>query len=175
MGIQVSGVVESKSKKGNSIKVDGEWYGTFNASDLPAEWKDNVTFEYNMDKTGRYRNIVKGSVKVLDSAGASAVTGAGAAPRSNNLLGVELGHASNLAMRVTEQMAWSQEDLGGQEFWKAFVKNTDTAFKIMKSLRARYEEEGKAPIATEEEEEVVVIKPDATPDVSLEANIEDLF
>ena len=108
----VSGVVESKSKKGNSIKVDGEWYGTFNASDLPAEWKDNVTFEYNMDKTGRYRNIVKGSVKVLDSAGASAVTGGGAAPRSNNMLGVELGHASNLAMRVTEQMPQGGPGLG---------------------------------------------------------------
>lgn len=62
--IPVSGVVESKSNNGKSIKVNGEWFGAFSPATLTfVNRGDEVSFTYAKDKTGQYNNI-KGAVTV---------------------------------------------------------------------------------------------------------------
>lgn len=133
---KVTGVVESKSRKGNSIKVDGEWYGTFSAADLNnVEWKDSVEFMWDYDKTGKYKNI-KGKVTKTDGATSSPPSGRGKA--NNYSLGVELGHASNLAMRMMEQLDYEYE-VGSADWYKAFIEFTNKNYKVMSALRAQHE------------------------------------
>lgn len=137
---EVMGVVESKSRKGNSIKVDGEWYSTFSAVDLPAEWKDTVSFQWEPDKSGRYKNIKKGTVKVLSSGGNSGTQTSGGKTWSN--LGVELGHASNTARDIC--LAIHGSKAGSDEFYKDFVEHTEKVFVVMKELRTKHEQAEKA-------------------------------
>ena len=126
----IAGKVESKSRKGNSIKVDGNWYGVFAAADLDhVNWKDDVKFSYEVK--GDYRNI-KGPV-VTTAGGASAPSGGGKVVNGN--LGVELGHASNLAMRMMEQAGTAP--VGTTDYYKQFAEYTVDMYKVMQGLRAK--------------------------------------
>ena len=128
----LSGKVESKSKKGNSIKVDGEWYSTFSSDDLDhVEWKDDVVFNWELAK-GKYRNI-KGKVRVSGSGAGTASPAASKGGWSNT--GVELGHAANLAMRMMEQ--GTPPTVGTPEYYKQFLKYTEDMYKLMKGVRAK--------------------------------------
>ena len=136
------GTIASKSKKGNSMKGDdGEWYSLFSAEDFVGEWKDTVDFLWEYDKTGKYRNIKKGTMKVT-SAGAAGLPSH--VPYSN--LGVELGHASNVAKDMAIAKFKSTE-VGSPEFYKFWMDTTQDVYAMMKGLRARYEEKG-AEVAT---------------------------
>lgn len=139
----VKGVVESKARNGSSIKVDGEWYGTYKGKGLESvNWKDTVEFLYEMDKSGKYRNI-KGAVKVLG--GGAPSSGGGVSAPSNgggyNNLGVELGHASKLAMDLAICIHGGNE-IGGREFYKTWLEHTEKVYECMKKLR---EKVGKPP------------------------------
>ena len=130
------GSVASKSKKGNSMKGDdGEWYSLFAAEDFKGEWKDQVEFLWEYDKSGKYRNIKKGSMKVTGDSGSSYTP-----PKKFNNLGVELGHAANLAMTLT--LAGDFEP-GSKDMYKFWMEHTDNVYKMMKGIRARYEEPAK--------------------------------
>ena len=137
---KVTGVVESKSRKGNGIKVNGEWYSTYSAADLNhIEWKDSVEFLY--EQKGKYRNI-KGKVEKTASGG-GAPSGTRSLPASGgggySSIGVELGHAANLAMRMMEQAAAESERVGSPEYYKQFVTYTTDMYKVMKAIRAKVE------------------------------------
>lgn len=74
---EVTGIVETKNRKGNGIKVNGEWYNSFNP--LACDFKDEVSFrvkEKPDGKGGAYRNIA-GDVKVLSG---TVVGGGGGSP-----------------------------------------------------------------------------------------------
>jgi hypothetical protein len=165
---KVSGVVESKSKKGNSIKVNGEWYSVFSPADMPAEWKDDVDFLWEADKTGKYRNIKKGTIRVggSGSVGGGGAPSAAGKPYSN--LGVELGHASNVA----KDMAIAKfpvEEIGGTEFYRWWIDETQNVYKMMKGLRAKFEDTPvPAPSLPKPVEELVLRT--ASP-----ATVDDLF
>lgn len=136
----IEGVVQSKSRKGNSIKVNDEWYSCYSPSDLAhVNWKDSVEFKYVMK--GEYRNI-KGEVKKLSAE--SSGGGSTAQPWSN--IGVEIGHASNLAMRMMEQQQALEGDLstkvGSPEYFQEFTLNTLNVYKVMKAIRSKVESVG---------------------------------
>lgn len=135
---KVTGVVESKSRKGNGIKVEGEWYSTFSAADLNhIEWKDSVEFLY--EQKGKYKNI-KGKVEKTASGG-GAPSGTRSLPASGggySSVGVELGHAANLAMRMMEQTEYEYA-VGSPEYYKNFVSYTTDMYKVMKAIRAKVE------------------------------------
>jgi hypothetical protein len=143
---KISGVVESKSRKGNSIKVGGEWYSCFNASDLNhVIWKDSVEFMYV--QKGQYRNI-KGKVEILAGGGGASSSGGGGSRSAGGYsnLGVELGHASNLAMKVMEQMVTvSDIQVGSADYYTQFIEQTEKMYTIMKGIRGKYEAEDAKP------------------------------
>jgi hypothetical protein len=157
----VSGVVASKSRKGNSIKVGDDWYSTFNASDLShVNWKDTVSFSYVLK--GEYRNI-KGKVKI---------TATDDSPKSKggySNLGVELGHASKLAMDMSTHK-FAADDVGSPEFYKFWMNETQTIHKAMSALRTRMAE----PKA-EAKEEVIVKKTEPEDTPTMAVTEEDLF
>lgn len=133
----VKGNVASKSRKGNSIKVNDDWYSCYSASDLDhVNWKDDVEFMY--EQKGKYKNI-KGDVTVTSKGGSSGGSKPSGGGGYNNT-GVELGHASNLAMRMMEQ-GWVNEAgpaaVGSPEYYKQFAEYTMGMYKVMKMLRGK--------------------------------------
>ena len=145
---KVAGKVESKSRKGNSIKVNGDWYSTFKAEDLShVEWKDEVEFLY--EQKGQYKNI-KGRVTKTGSSGgasnASNNSGGGGNRGGYSSVGVELGHAANLAMRMMEQVEEGVSPIvGTPEYYKQFIEYTESMYKVMKAVRAKVESGGESP------------------------------
>jgi len=72
----VTGVVQAV-KDGKRLQINGDWYGSFNpVGNVNAG--DNVTFNWEMDKTGKYRNI-KGAVSVVAGAPNPVSSGGGVA------------------------------------------------------------------------------------------------
>ncbi len=70
----VTGVVQAV-KDGKRLQVNGDWYGSFNpVGNVNAG--DNVTFNWEPDKTGKYRNI-KGAVTVVAGASNPVSSGGG--------------------------------------------------------------------------------------------------
>lgn len=78
----INGVVESVSRTGKQIKVNGEWYGAFAPASLNgAAAGSTVRFTSVKSKDGQYNNI-KGSVTVVGGGAATPAAGEGSAPRS---------------------------------------------------------------------------------------------
>lgn len=135
------GVVEAVSTKYGkfSVLLDDVWYATKMewCDDTSIQKGDTVQFD---DGGGKFLK------KVKKLSGGSGGSGGSALPfaKSHSNLGVELGHASKLGM---DMALASDTPVGTPEFYKAFIENTENVYKIMKSLRAKYEggEEKAAP------------------------------
>lgn len=132
----MSGNVEAKSKKGNSIRLGDDWFGVFSASDLEhVNRGDDVVFNWEASKCGNFKNI-KGKVRI--STGASPAGGAKPKSGGYSNTGVELGHASNLAMRMMEQtLVGSNLDIGSADYYRKFLRYTEEMYKLMKGVRAK--------------------------------------
>ena len=154
----VKGIVASKSRKGNSIKVGDDWFSTFKSEDLDhVNWKDEVEFMY--ETKGKYKNI-KGRVEV--KSGGSAPVESKGGGYSN--LGVEIGHASNLAMRMMEQGDFKDE-VGSAWYFKRFAEYTKDMYKVMQVIRKNIERgdnEDKEPVKTK-------------PKVEADVDMDDIF
>ena len=130
----VTGQVEAISTKYGkfSIMVNDNWYGT------KAEWapspQPNRGDVVEFDDGGK--NYLK-KLRIKSSGGSSAGSPAGGGKKFSTL-GVELGHAANLAMEVTLVQVHPERE---EEFWKAFDRNTDIAYKLMQRKREMYEAE----------------------------------
>lgn len=133
----VNGVVEGVSTKFEGkvgILVNGKWYNTkteWAPSPLPNKG-DNVSF----DDGGK--NFIK---KLKVTGGAPAAGSGGGYGKAN--IGIEVGHASNLAMRMMEQWV-NQETLddnwiGSEEYFKMFTDNTLTIYRLMQGIRKSVE------------------------------------
>ena len=109
----VSGVVQ-EVKDGKRVKIQGEWYGSFNPiGDVNAG--DTVTFDWAPDKTGKYKNI-KGAVNVVSRGGSGGVAqSGGASPTGNRELVIvrqnALAHATALVVAAGVDDAWKAQDL----------------------------------------------------------------
>lgn len=125
----ISGVVDAVRKDRKGLCINDVWYSSWDA--LTCNKGDEVVF--NSVAKGRFNNI-KGKVNVASSGGGgSASRGPSGGGYSN--LGVELGHASNLAMRMMEQEKWDVEMVGSKEYFSAFTKYTMDVYKVMKHIR----------------------------------------
>lgn len=163
MTSQVTGVVEAKAIKGmnTSILIGGEWYSSYKGAGLASVEKGStVDFLWKPDVKGMgFKNIIASTVKNLGGpttpVGAASTGKAYTPParKEYSTLGVELGHASNLAMEMCLGMPGVAP--GSDEFYKAWVHHTDKIFTIMQKIRAS--KEGVAAPAA------VVAKP-ATPE-----------
>jgi hypothetical protein len=147
----VKGLVENVSTKWDkySIQVNGAWYGT------KMEWAhvqpskgDLVEFD---DGGGKYTKNLSIVTKGAGGTYGSPKPSAGGKGGYSNL-GVELGHAANLAIQIA--LAGGTE-AGSTDFYKAFAQNTRKCYAIMKGLREEFENPAETPEATEE---VVVMK-----------------
>jgi hypothetical protein len=144
----VTGQVDAVRKDGKGLCIDDVWYSSWDG--LQVSKGDTVVFNYV--KKGQYNNI-KGKVRV--SSGGPAPSSSAPAKKDFNL-GVEMGHASNLAMRMMEQTLMhsfppEQEqalEVGSDEYFRKFMEYTDNIYEIMKRMKDR-----KAKANQQEEEE----------------------
>jgi hypothetical protein len=127
----VKGKVESKSRKGNSIKVGGEWFSTYKADDLNhVNWKDSVEFLWDFDKSGEYKNI-KGVVTLIGDSGSK---GTDSPKGGYNPIGVEVGHAWNSAIQVA-LAKMDKKSYGNDDFYKFVIEHTEKIYTINKSIK----------------------------------------
>ena len=158
----MTGVVSAVKRDGKALCIDETWYSSWDPIS-GVNKGDNVMFNYQ--QKGRYNNI-KGKVRVT---GSSPSAGSPQRATSNNYnLGVELGHASNLAMRMMEQnnaSASAAPAVGSEEYYKQFMMYTENMYEVMKRIRKVKEQQL-------EKEELATHKSD-TPDV--EGDDEDIF
>ena len=164
----VAEVVMNPNKWGKiSICVDGNWYST---DPKYVKWAipnsgDEVSFDSG--GTGKYLNnltiVGKGSG---DPAKSSPAKGG----YSN--LGVELGHASNVAKDMANTF-FSETEIGSEEWYTYWVEHTQKVYATMKKLRAAYEE---APSTKSEDSDVVVITGAGKPSsATTAAEVADVF
>lgn len=158
----VRGTVEGHHDKWDkwNILVNGSWYNT------KLEWakvKPVTGDEVEFDDGGR--NYTK-QLKIVSKgpggpAASSAPAKSGGKTWSN--VGVEVGHATNLAMTVTLKRYKDNEgEIGTETFYKDFVAQTDKIYQITKALRERYEAGPKSSDFTPpkvEDDEVVLKEP----------------
>jgi hypothetical protein len=151
----VTGVVEGVSTKYDkySVLVGGTWYATkMEWATVKPERGDLVSFD---NKGAKFLNNVKITSKA-GYAGANAAAGGSSgssSPPKNFNLGVELGHASNLAMRITERKWGDIDDV--TSFLDDWEGITQSVYARMQRLRKMYEEgavqaEGKAAYVKDE-------------------------
>jgi hypothetical protein len=141
----VTGTVASKARNGTSIKIGEDWFGSFKGKGLEAiEQGHSVQVDWDYDKTGKYKNIK--TVSVLGGAAVArpAVASSGGGGYSN--LGVELGHASKLAMDLALAMH-DPRNVGDDDFYADWIKHTRKVYKAMTALRAEMSKPVDAPAA----------------------------
>jgi hypothetical protein len=96
----ITGNVESMRRDRKGIKVGGEWYSAFNASQLDnVEWKDDIEFEYT--EKGSYKNI-KGDARKVGGGSSAPASAFKSSVKSSGYssAGVEVGHAWNSAVQI---------------------------------------------------------------------------
>lgn len=108
----MTGVVQAV-KDGKRVQINGDWYGSFNPiGNVNAG--DNVTFNWDMDKTGKYRNI-KGAVNVVAGAPSPVSSGGGVvATGGRDLIIVRqnaLAHATALVVASGVSDVWSAQSV----------------------------------------------------------------
>jgi hypothetical protein len=133
---EVTGVVEAVSTKFDkySIMVNDKWYGT------KMEWakiKPNKGEVVTFDDGGK--NYLK-NVKVT---GVSDSVPSSGGKKTWSNLGVELGHASNIARDIC--LAKHGKMAGSDEFYKDFIEHTEKVFAVMKELRKSHEAPSTVP------------------------------
>lgn len=138
--MKVQGVVEARKDNANGIGIviDGTWYNSYKGKGLKGVNKgDKIRFEFT--KKNGFNNIDADTIQVK-KAESSGTSGGNAGQKDNtnrpafSQLGVELGHAANLAMQMTLHMK-SAEHFTVDE-WE---RNTVDLFLRMKDLRQRAE------------------------------------
>ena len=106
----ITGVVQAV-KDGKRVQVNGDWYGSFNPIGN-VNTGDNVTFNWEPDKSGKYRNI-KGTVNVV--AGSAPSTGSSSAPSGGRELSImrqnALAHATALVVASGVSDVWDSQGL----------------------------------------------------------------
>jgi hypothetical protein len=144
-----------------AVLVDGNWYGTgldqVNFT-IPAKG-DMITF--NGGKTGKYLNAVKivsSGHEVAEyehGAGGSPKT-AGSAPRAApakatgggySTLGVEIGHASNIASAMA-MAKFKPDEVGSASYYHFFLEHTQQVYRMVKGLKEKIVD-GSSPVPPE--------------------------
>jgi hypothetical protein len=157
----VTGVVEvamNPNKFGKfAMLVDEVWYST-DPSWLPTkpEKGDTVTFDNGGKKY--IKNLT------ITGKGGLGKTHSPAAKGGYSNLGVELGHASNVAKDMANKF-YKDADIGSEDWYIYWMEHTQKVYKVMGKLRKKFEEP--------EEEKVVVMEKKAEP-ASI-SELDDIF
>jgi hypothetical protein len=137
----VKGTVEKVARNGG-IMVNGDWYSSFKGKDTTVKGiaiGNAVTFEWTPDTKGLgYKNIKSLTITGGAPADPLGTMAATATPMRISTLGVELGHASKLAMDMSIAYFTTYEgsaEIGSEDFYKFWIQNTDKVFKAMSALR----------------------------------------
>jgi hypothetical protein len=170
----VKGLVENVSTKYDkySVQVNGTWYNTkMEYAKVKPNKGDLVEFDDGGAKFTKNMKIV--------TAGAGGVYGSpkpSAGKGSYSSLGVELGHAANLAMQMAlAEAKTSSLEIGSTAFYKEFVTHTRKVKAIMQGLRDEFEGATSAlPVEPADEEVVVLTTKTTEPDVE-KVDVTDLF
>ena len=153
---EVTGTVEvamNPNKYGKfSILVNEKWYNT------NPEWivnkpvkGDTVIFD-DGGKTYIKNLRITGGSHGHSPAPAKAATG------GYSTLGVELGHAANIATQMAIN-SFTASEMGSTEYYDFFVTHTEKVFEIMSALKYKHTHKVELPKAT-------VLAPVATDDVA---------
>ena len=168
----VTGTVEAAlipNKWGkNSILVGEVWYSTdpkYMTGDIPR--KGDVV-EFDSGKTGKYINNL-----TVTSKGAGSDSSAKSAGGGYSNLGVELGHASNVAKDMANTY-FAGKAAGSDEWYKYWVTHTEKVYTVMKKLRAKHEAPVVSPVGTDDVVVLAKAKPSSKP-VETADEIEDIF
>lgn len=148
----LTGTVASKARNGSSIKIGDDWYGAFKGKGLETvEQGHTVQIEWDFDKTGKYRNIK--SVMVVGGTARPAQAAGGSSGGGYSNLGVELGHASKLAMDMVLNMS-DPRNVGDDDFYSEWIKHTRKVYKSMHALRTEFSKPQEAAPAEVAEESI---------------------
>jgi len=164
---QVRGVVEGQHEKWEkwNILVNGTWYNTKLewAKEKPVEG-DEVEFDDGGRNYTKNLRILTHGGGVAQPARASSGGGFTAKPKGNYNLGVELGHAANVAKDMANNHLAASE-IGTDEWYKYWVTHTQKVYGVMKNLRDQYEKP--TPAKSEDTDSPVVmsgaVAPSAAP------------
>ena len=173
---QVKGIVEDQHERWEkwNILVNGTWYNTKLewAKEKPVEG-DEVEFDDGgRNYTKNLRILTHGGGVASPASPAASGGSFTAKPKGNYNLGVELGHASNVAKDMANTYCPASE-IGTDEWYKFWVTHTQKVYGVMKNLREQYE---KAPSpAKSEESDAPVVMQDASKPSSTEVTEEDIF
>lgn len=154
-----------------AVMAGDKWYNT--KAEFAAEWPekpvvgDTITFDDGGKKyLGRMKIVAKGDGPRAGSAPAKSGGGGG-----YSSLGVEVGHASNLAMRMMEQDRMDcPHSVGSTEYYKLFIERTETVYKLMGGLKKKLGAPA-APVVTAP----VEAEPKPTPVEDSSDDLSDLF
>lgn len=148
----MTGTVASKARNGSSIKIGDDWYGAFKGKGLEQiEQGHTVQVDWDFDKTGKYRNIK--SVSVVGGAPRAPAQATGGGGGYSNL-GVELGHASKLAMDLVLAIH-DPRNVGDDDFYHDWMKHTRKVYKAMSALRTEMSKPAESPAPAPAEEESI--------------------
>ena len=127
------GIVEKKASNGNGILVNGDWYNAYQGRGLASVTDGTeVQIEWDFDKkSGKYRNI---KTIAITAHGAAPVHTPSTTSKPYSNIGVELGHASKLAMEMACNH-FEPSEVGSTDFYKFWLTHTDKVFKAMKAMR----------------------------------------
>lgn len=170
MAIQ-KGTIEAISHKYEkfAVLIEEKWYNT--KAEFAAEWpvKPQVGDVIQFDDGGKK---YLGRMKIISST-APAVA-ATSTPKSGGYssLGVEVGHASNLAMRMMEQKIRGgyAGEVGSPEYYREFAQYIQDVYKLMTGIKKKL---GSAPEEAPAPE--VEAKPAPEPAPAAEDDLSDLF
>jgi hypothetical protein len=172
----INGTVEAISNKYAGkigVLINEKWYNSkLEYLKVTPQKGDVLSFD---DGGKNYLNNLEvvGSDPSATSKPSGGYTASPPAKKWNNL-GVELGHASNVAKDMANTAATQGTHtfiIGDEGWYKFWVMHTEKVFSVMTKLRAKHEAE---PVAKAESSDVVVMKAKTAP--SMEPVTEaDLF
>jgi|DEB0MinimDraft_10_1074344.scaffolds.fasta_scaffold04363_2 hypothetical protein len=138
--------IESKSRKGTGIKVNGEWVNGSEAQLAPFEWKQIVDLE--LEEGPRGKQIV--SIALSGGGGAVADSRPASSKRPNNVqVGIEVGHAVNVATSIVASNVNVMEAVSDKDILDRVFALVPQVFKRTEAARdlAAQGVLGEAPVA----------------------------
>lgn len=166
------GVVEAISHKYDkfAVLIEGNWFNT--KKEYADEWpvKPTVGAEITFDDGGKK---YLGKMKVLKQ-GAGAAPSGGSGGSGGGLIGVEIGHASKLAMDMALAAVDNDFEIGSKEFYKFWAEQTLQVHSMMGRLKEKASE-AQATQATQAADPAPVVITKAPPVPTPVDDDDDIF
>jgi hypothetical protein len=148
MSKTIEGVVEFFTMKSKydkvTMRIEGmdQWFSTDVKYHSGAEPNRGDKVSFNGGSTGKYLN----DLKILEGSG----TPAGSAPKPSggggySNIGVEVGHASNVATAMAVAR-FKPAEVGGESYYQFLLEHTQKVYRVIKGLKVAIEAPPAAPL-----------------------------